>query len=273
MGTSGSRPRSKKTEFVDVDTLVLSDRVRRFRFRFTPRKGCAVTLVAVTHWLAKTQIVYRRQRSAAWGKILSVPERSQFEIESPPGRLCSPTSLAMVLEFHGVKISTPKVAAGVYDHAAKLYGNWPFNTAFAHRASAVVRASRPLRFPSPPRAVAPASVPTGLRGDGATLSSFVQHARSLADLEAEILAGRPAIASIRWQPGQLDGAPLPRSSGHLLVVKGFTQSGDVVVNDPAVSPGQIERVYKRRQFHDAWLKRGSGIFYVIADCRLRIADR
>jgi len=148
-----------------------------------------------------------------------------------PGRICSPTSVAMVLGFHGIKKSTREVAEGVYDHRAKIYGNWPFNTAYAHAASG--------------------------------LQTCVRRANSLRELEAEIAAGRPVVASHAWQPGDLDNAPLPKSSGHLVVVIGFTNSGDVVVNDPAGPPGNVRRIYPRRQFHTTWLKRAEGILYVI----------
>ena len=65
---------------------------------------------------------------------------------------------------------------------------------------------------------------------------------------------------------------LPRgTNGHLLVVVGFTESGDVVVNDPAAAQrAGVRRTYDRGQFENAWLKRGSnggsgGLAYVIRD--------
>ena len=40
------------------------------------------------------------------------------------------------------------------------------------------------------------------------------------------------------------------------MVVGFTQTGDVVVNDPAAQTrAGVRRTYDRGQFEDAWLKR------------------
>ncbi|MCY3023345.1 MAG: peptidase C39 family protein [Planctomycetota bacterium] len=198
MGLWGGKPRSRATAFVATDTLTC------------PR-------------------IPRRPR--AWGKVLAVPEHSQFSEKKDARRICSPTAVAMVLEYHGVRKSTRAVARGVYDHAAKIYGNWPFNTAYAHSVSG--------------------------------LETFVQRGTGIEDLEKEIAARRPAIVSHKWRTGELDGAPLPASDGHLIVVVGFTENGDVVVNDPAGQPGAVRRVYKRRQIERTWLERGDGIMYVM----------
>lgn len=51
--------------------------------------------------------------------------------------------------------------------------------------------------------------------------------------------------------------------GHLLVVRGFTPEGDVIVNDPAAASDEgVRRVYKRELFQRAWLDR-SGVVYII----------
>ena len=95
------------------------------------------------------------------------------------------------------------------DHAARMTydydydgtGNWPFNTAYA----------------------AP------LAG-----KAFVTRLRSTcARPSGSSLAGIPVVASISFGRGELDGAPISATNGHLLVIVGFTRNGDVVVNDPA----------------------------------------
>ena len=231
MGKGGDAPASVKTDAVDVDTLVLKSPAASFRFRVTPEKGATATLVAVTTWMKGEKRPFAEKRSAAWGKLLDVPKRSQVVEAKDPGSICSPTSLSMVLEFHGVKKSTREVCDGVYDHAEKIYGNWPLNTAYAHKAGG--------------------------------LEAHVARLGGLEEIEEEIAAGRPVVLSHQWKRGDLDGAPIAASDGHLIVVVGFTAEGDVVVNDPASKPDGVRRTYKRRQLWTTFLERGSGIVYFV----------
>nr|MBA2716200.1 C39 family peptidase [Propionibacteriales bacterium] len=72
------------------------------------------------------------------------------------------------------------------------------------------------------------------------------------------------VASIGFGPGELDGAPISSTNGHLLVIRGFTQNGDVIVNDPAALVAKtVRRVYDRGQFENAWLDTTGGVAYVI----------
>jgi hypothetical protein len=231
VGKSGERPEGVKSGSVDVDTLVLKEPAVSFRFRVTPAAGAVVTRVSVAHWRDGERRPFAAVRSPAWGRVLDVPQRSQVVEEKDPGRICSPTSLSMVLEFHGVKKPTREVCEGVYDHAAKIYGNWALNAAYAHRASG--------------------------------LEAWVARFMGLEDLEDEIAAGRPVVLSHRWKKGDLDGAPVAETDGHLIVVVGFTDEGDVVVNDPAARPGGVRRTYQRRQIYTTWLERASGVVYVL----------
>ncbi len=167
---------------------------------------------------------------------------------------CSPTSTAMVLAYYDALPKAKEYAwvdksysDRVVDHVARMTydyeydgtGNWPFNTAYA-----------------------------GTRTDHA----FVTRLRSLRDAEKFIKKGIPLITSITFGSGQLDGAPIGSTAGHLLVVVGFTASGDVIVNDPAAPKNSsVRRTYDRGQFEDAWLKDSSsaggsgGLTYVIHD--------
>lgn len=231
MGKWGPKPESVAGDGVNVDTLELTAPAKSFRFRFTPAPGTAVTLAAVTTWRKGEKNPLSTRPSPAWGRTLDVPRRSQSSSSEDPAKVCSPTSLSMILQFYGVNKATEEVASAVFDHASKLYGNWPFNTAYAHQA--------------------------------AGLEAYVQKFMGLEDLEAEIAAGRPVEISHRWEKGELDGAPISRTDGHMIVVVGFTKDGDVVVNDPAAKPGSVRRVYKRAQIDKTWLVRGSGVAYVL----------
>ena len=69
---------------------------------------------------------------------------------------------------------------------------------------------------------------------------------------------------IGWGRGQLAGAPLPTSSGHLVVLAGFDAQGNPVVNDPAAPSDQaVQRTYRRTQFERLWLARSGGTAYAI----------
>ena len=160
---------------------------------------------------------------------------------------CSPTSTAMVVGFWGTGPSAadtawvdPPVdavvdyaARNVYDYTYDGCGNWPFNTAYA------------ARF--------------GLEG-------FVTRLRSLAEAELFIAAGIPLVASVSFGKGELKGAGYS-TNGHLMVIRGFTASGDVVVNDPAShlipDDEQVRTVYDREQFENVWVPHSGGIVYVI----------
>jgi hypothetical protein len=174
-------------------------------------------------------------RPAAWGRELAVPERSQgLEDPAIAGRICSPTSLSMVLAFWGHDLPTAEVARRVHDHAAAIYGNWSFNVAAA-----------------------------GALG----LRAVVERCASFAPLEAELAAGRPAVISHRWGPGELTGGTIDQSDGHLIVVRGFTPEGDLIVNDPAATPRQgaaIRRVYRRQDIARSWLGNAAGVCYLLS---------
>ncbi len=160
---------------------------------------------------------------------------------------CSPTSTAMVLGYYGKLPAAgsygwvgarpdpwvDEVARRTYDASYEGTGNWPFNTAYA--------ASRGLH-------------------------AFVTRLRSLSEAGTLVAAGIPVIASISFSSGALTGAPISATAGHLLVIVGFTASGDVVVNDPAASSSSgVRRTYDRAQFEKAWLGGSGGTAYVIHD--------
>ena len=121
----------------------------------------------------------------------------------------------------------------MFDHGYDGTGNWPFSTAYA--------ASR-------------------------TGAAFVTRLRDLTEVERLVAEGIPVVASIAFGRYQLVGAPISSSSGHLLVIVGFTGYGDVVVNDPAApSNASVRRTYYRAQLERAWLTGSGGTAYVVHD--------
>ncbi|MDQ6522808.1 peptidase C39 family protein [Nocardioides sp. LHD-245] len=195
---------------------------------------------------------------AARGVELAVPRYSQMihsghypQWGGGGEAWCSPTSTAMVLGYYGrppgagsygwVPAGHPDpwvdaTARLTYDHAYRGTGNWPFNTAYAARRV------------------------------GASGEAFVTRLRDLTDAELLVQAGIPPVISLAFARGELSGAPISSSNGHLLVIVGFTATGDVIVNDPA-APGNdgVRRVYSRAQLERVWLQASGGAAYVIHD--------
>jgi hypothetical protein len=186
-------------------------------------------------------------------KTLNVPRysqmthRGQYPQYGGGGQAwCSPTSLSMLLGYYKSLPSTANyswvdkryadpwvdhVARVVYDYGYQGAGNWAFNTAYA----------------------------ANLTGE-----AFVTRLTDLREAERFIAAGIPLAASITFARGQLSGAPISATAGHLVVIAGFTSNGDVVVNDPAApTNSSVRRTYDRGQFERAWLRKSSGTVYVV----------
>ena len=73
--------------------------------------------------------------------------------------------------------------------------------------------------------------------------------------------GLPIVASVRFSPGELTNAPIPETTGHLVVITGL-HDDDVLVNDPAApSAESVPCRYRRDEFSRVWLER-SGVGYV-----------
>jgi Peptidase_C39 like family len=159
--------------------------------------------------------------------ILDVPARSQYVLPEERG-WCSAASLAMVNAYHGIDRPVEETARNVLDRAYNGTGNWAFNTAY--------------------------SGSLGLRAAVAYLQNL-DHASRL--IERNI----PLVISYSWREGELPGAPLPHSDGHLVVLRGFTENGDCAINDPAAPAVSV--VYPRGAIEAIW-QRNNGVAYVIA---------
>ncbi len=159
---------------------------------------------------------------------LEVPKLSQYLLAHPSERgWCSAAALAMLMRFHGVAADVAAVARGVYDAAYGGTGNWAFNAAYA-----------------------------GAHG----LRAAVAYLRGIDHVAAFVAAGLPVAISIAWNDGELPGAALPRSDGHLVVVRGV-EPARVFVNDPA-QPHVAAR-YDRAVL-DTLFRRHGGVAYLLA---------
>ena len=185
---------------------------------------------------------------AAWGKEIPVVERSQ---QSYPGGSgwCSPTSLSMALARWGAisnrvdwNLDAPEVAAGVADHGFKfLTGNWSFNTALAGSLD-------------------------GMR-------AYVTRFSDVSEIENWIAAGIPVIISARYdllQDGRADDF-----SGHLTLCRGFTENGDLIINDPwtDLKVESVRHIYKRENVRRAWATSHNTVYLVYPENAKIPADR
>jgi peptidase C39-like protein len=244
--------------WVDTDTFMAAPgtHVDSWQLRVTlvrREDGAAVPALrgafAMVSAVPRGEAVPCNEAGPGLGLELAVPPLSQrvhSDLYPPWGRgdaWCSPTSMAMVLDFWGAR-PDPREYAWVapghpdrhvvlavrrcYDHAYGA-GNWSFNAAWA--------ASRGLH-------------------------AYVTRVPDVAAAETFIAAGVPLIASISVHPDRLASADYT-SPGHLVVITGFTRDGDVICNDPAArDTASVRRVYRREQFARAWGV-SAGIVYVI----------
>jgi hypothetical protein len=255
-------PQTDDLATVDVDTLKT-----RYSMGFTAWKMRVVllrragtkavpklhTVGAVASRLPSTTRVGPTKPGVASGTRIRLPRYSQMihrghytKYGAGGEAWCSPTSVSMVLGGLG-RLPTAKETSWIpadhpdpwVDHAARAHydyryrgaGNWSFSTAYA-----------------------------ATKADKA----FVTRLRHLREAERFIASGIPLVASVKFARGELSGAPISATNGHLLVIVGFTASGDVVVNDPAAPDNRsVVRTYDRTEFANAWIPKSGGLVYVI----------
>ena len=226
---------------VDVDTLVLKHAAGAAQIRLT--LGGTNGVLSAMKFLGLSFCNSRAvpeplpANRAAWGKVLPVVERSQQSYAGGNG-WCSPTSLSMVLAYWGSesnranwKLDAPEVAAGVIDHNfKKATGNWAFNVAYAG----------------------------GLNG----MRAYVTRFSDISELEDWIALGIPVVISARYDLLQ-DGRK-PDLNGHLTVCRGFTENGDVVINDPwtDLKVESVRHIYKRENVRRAWATSHNTVYLV-----------
>ncbi len=251
--------------YVAIDTFFAKDHLAvayQLRLTLFRRTGSTATpsvsrLSAIASDLRNQKNFFPSATTMTSTVDLGVPQYSQEihhgeypQFDNGGEAWCSPTSTAMVVGYwdalfpgNGYAPSAAETAwvgfpdpwvdytaRYVYDYHYNGAGNWPFNTAYA--------AAR------------------GLVGDVTML-------HTLREAEPFIQAGVPLVASVAWSSNKLDTA-IKSTNGHLLVIGGFTASGDVIAYDPAsTTDADVRHVYDREQFERAWIPASGGIVYVI----------
>ena len=185
--------------------------------------------------------------------LVELPQCSQMIYPDGGNVWCSPTCVSMVLArwLKDASPCEPRVRAavnGVYDHVYRGHGNWPFNTAYAFHA-----AHRPAWIQH-----------AAEHAPAADLEAYVFRLPDLAAAEPWLAAGIPLVLSYGWRQGELTGAPIATSSGHLVVLAGFDRRGDPIIHDPAAPSNEtVRRTYRRDQIERLWLSHSAGTTYAI----------
>jgi Peptidase_C39 like family len=238
---------------VRTDTLVLKQLTTKAQLRLTlggvpDAKSPMLKFIGLSFCDSRKPDVPFSPSKTAWGRNLPVPERVQSGYDGPGG-WCSPASLSMVLAYWSAELhrpeldrSVPEVAAGVNDPVYDGTGNWPFNTAYAGA------------FP-------------GIR-------AYVTRLDDVQELEQWIVAGGPVILSVSsYLTNDRHDGP---DNGHLIVCVGFTETGDVVANDPGVSVKRgerVRRVYPRERVINAWKRSRYTVYLVYPETAAIPRDR
>jgi hypothetical protein len=217
----------------EIDLFASRDPVARVRLRLRARPASVLTLPWLVTLSASDLVpgVPSPPRSTATTRLAVPPKSQMSEPAAIRERICSPTSVAMVLEYWSRRTEVGAIAAEVFHPGLDRYGVWPAAILAAGRRGV---AGYLLRFP-----------------DWEAAAWCIEH-------------GIPIIVSVRYEEGELHGAAIARTSGHLLVLTG--RDGDhVLVNDPAAEPPcEVVRRYRLEEFSRVWLER-AGVGYVLFD--------
>jgi hypothetical protein len=225
---------------VKTDTLVVHRPMERVQIRLTlggDSPGARLKFLGLCMDDPSTARPTLPPNRQAWGRVIDVPTRSQLGHPEASG-WCSPTCVSMILAYWarvlgrpGLDLPVPVVAKGVDDHNWPGTGNWPFNTAFAGQFD-------------------------GLR-------AYVTRFADVAEIEEWVTAGVPVAASVSFD--LLNGKPADEGNGHLVVVTGFAENGDVVVNDPWPDPrklNSVRKVFSRARLSRAWARSRHTVYLI-----------
>lgn len=234
--------------FVAVDTFVSSNKKEttntfQLKIRLFSELGNSMPSVRNASVAYSTSAPKKGSVSAGnpanWNTLVDIPECSQMVYPDGGEVWCSPTSTSMVLGYWSgggeddasCEARVRAAVDGVYDWIYDGHGNWPFNTAYA--------------------------ATQGYEG-------YVARFTSLDKVEEYVKAGVPVVMSIAWGSGDLTGASIGSTNGHLFVLVGFDASGNPIVNDPA-SPdnASVQRTYQRSELEPLWLEASGGTVYLI----------
>lgn len=217
---------------VDTDELRLSAPAEAYRYRL--KFSGDVKLSGLWICGVRAPFAYDAKTAArlpAGSFCADVTPLSQMEQKHPSRRrICSPTSVTMALNALGFSTELTPFMQEVFDQTAAIYGNWTFNTAAAcaHKAQAFVR-----RF------------------------------SALTELKDFVTPDSLVVASIAYKKGELDGAPMESTPGHLVLIRGWDKNKILVADPAAATKESVLRAYDAQQLADAWLLNKQGAAYIV----------
>ncbi len=225
---------TKKTRFgggrIDIDILDLYFYTTQWQFRVEMKRESASvsspTLSLLSFFVSDERTTQNYDFSAVMTdnpEPIFIPTTflAQYRISSEfGGRICSPTTVSMILLSYGIEVDPLQFALDTYDPYYDIFGVWP-------------------------RVVQNASE-YGLKG---TVTRYRDWSET-----REVLANGGRI-------GMSIGQPL--YGGHLVMLAGFTESGDPIVHDPARSWDGYGHVFNKADLSHAWFDKG-GVAYTFS---------
>lgn len=221
---------------LDIDILQLKKPAQAlaFKLKIQSEKNAFVKLISFTASDINQKYEYTPASKNEKPILLKVKPISQMiQPTDKAKRICGPVNCVMALDHIGIKAQLLPLIDITYDNRADLCGNWFLNTAGAGTYGAY---------------------------------AFCARINSLEKVKKMVESGVPVCASISFSEGELTNSPIPKSAGHFILIKGFTAAGDIIANESAAPCTEtVERIYKREEIFNIWLKRKRGMCYIITD--------
>ena len=222
-------PRSRKIVSTHIDCFHTEADLPGSRLRFTLQQAEPPPRHLLT---VSVRPLEMRPKTPEATRAVAPPPPAISQMQGPQAiqqRICSPTALAMTLKAGDACIDWLEVVERCFDQRTQSYGCWPM----AIRCAAGY----------------------GRLGAVEALPAWEPAIQVLR-------AGLPIVASIDFAAGELPGAPLSKTAGHLVTCYGV--DGDaVLVNDPAAGEAAgVPRRYDLEAFSRAWLRR-RGAAYIM----------
>ena len=148
-----------------------------------------------------------------------------------PHAYCGPTSMQIVLAYHGVQKSRDWIAMTHPSNGKRIQSS-------SHRGQIYAKGAGAAYAP-----MVNLAKKLGFKGSKQVWTNNLNTVKNM------IKAGRPQIISVAGRIRYKGGGSW-NSNGHIMVIRGFDSAGDVIVNDPAGNGSR--KVIRRSDFMRIW---------------------